>query len=668
MNQDLVINLIPIELNASTFKIHISADSDNAPNKINPASLGLPDIERPAGWDVLPFQGSSEFELMPENIPVMKRLIAKLLHSYLYRKGLILSTDFIGGVVVMEFSHESTRNETNVYKRYAIRIFGPKDQHACKGKGWHLNVLYEGETEVTKQHLSRLPRLDDAVSKVVVDRSVKRIRDLTPEEAASAQTKVVVSYKARRKLGFSANYSRTPNKYGKFYEESIGFYTKYLRGQVIENSFTIFESGFQPVSESQIINATRDSNLLLFGGNHVHFNPYQGLKEYGPFKPVEMGDHRFFFIFHKDDADYANRLYGCLNKGLKGFPGLYRFVGLELKLDKEKTITFSDEDPTAEISGKLDGIQFDPAFRYMAIYISRIQKDENDEQKQNAYFRLKKTLLERNISSQVIYKSNIDLPNFNYFLPNISIAILAKLGGIPWRLSRPIRHDLVVGLGAFRGRDSNLYLGTTVTFKNDGTFVRFDSNQVSSTNDLINYFRSVLSSVPQEWPEVKRLVIHFFKDMNREEERAVVVALDSLGLKIPYIVTHIIEDAELIPFDLSYPGKMPMSGTCIVLRRGDYLLCNNTRYASLTGAKIDDFPFPVRIKISKASIQDLANEDIQQIIDQVYQFSRMYWVSVKQKGKPVTILYSEKVAEISAAFEGHVLPNSDVATRTLWFL
>jgi len=156
--------------------------------------------------------------------------------------------------------------------------------------------------------------------------------------------------------------------------------------------------------------------------------------------------------------------------------------------------------------------------------------------------------------------------------------------------------------------------------------------------------------------------------MNAEEEKAVVSALDVLGLKIPYVVANIVEDTNLVPVDLAYSGKMPMSGTCVILRRGDYLLCNNTRYADVTGSKIDDFPFPVRIKISKASIRELASEDIQQLIDQVYQFSRMYWVSVKQKGKPVTILYSERVAEMSASFEGQALPHSDVATRSLWFL
>jgi len=668
MNQDLVMNLVPIELKASHIKIHISADSQAGPYTINATHVGLGGAEEKASWGTAPFPNSSEFEVTADHTSIMKRLIGKALLGSLRNEGLIVSSDFIGSPVALEFSHESAKNETNVYKRYYVRILAPRDQFACKGHHWHLNVSYGGETEVTKTSLSAMPHVRDAISKVVVDGRLKRLTDLTVQEASSNSTRAVVSRDARKILGFEVNFTRIPNKYSKSYDESLRFYSKYLHGRTIENLFSVFETGFQPVSESQIFKATKNSNLLLFGNNRTHFNPYNGLKEYGPFQPADPGHYRFFFIFHKQDADHANKLYSCLNKGLKGFPGLNRFVGLELKLDKEKTISFLDDDPIAEISARLNQIQLEENTRYIAIYISRIKKDDADETKRNVYFRLKKLLLEKNIGSQVVYKSNIDLPNFNYFLPNIAIAILAKLGGIPWRLSRPIKHDLVVGLGAFRNIDNNVFLGTTVAFKNDGTFIRFDSSQVSSVDDLVVFFQSILSSVPKEWPEVKRLVIHFYKDMNAEEEKAVLSALNSLGLKIPYVIAHIVEDTSLLPFDSAYSGKMPTSGTCVILRKGDYLLCNNTRYADVTGSKIDDFPFPVRIKISKASVREMAQEDIQQLIDQVYQFSRMYWVSVKQKGKPVTILYSERVAEMSAAFEGQALPHSDLATRTLWFL
>ncbi len=49
---------------------------------------------------------------------------------------------------------------------------------------------------------------------------------------------------------------------------------------------------------------------------------------------------------------------------------------------------------------------------------------------------------------------------------------------------------------------------------------------------------------------------------------------------------------------------------------------------------------------------DSANH-MQELIDQVYQFSLIYWKSVKQQNLPVTITYPEMVAEMILKFEGN---------------
>ena len=48
---------------------------------------------------------------------------------------------------------------------------------------------------------------------------------------------------------------------------------------------------------------------------------------------------------------------------------------------------------------------------------------------------------------------------------------------------------------------------------------------------------------------------------------------------------------------------------------------------------------------------------IEYLIDQVYQFSRMYWKSVHQQNLPVTIKYPEMVTEIVPHFAGHEIPD-----------
>jgi hypothetical protein len=57
---------------------------------------------------------------------------------------------------------------------------------------------------------------------------------------------------------------------------------------------------------------------------------------------------------------------------------------------------------------------------------------------------------------------------------------------------------------------------------------------------------------------------------------------------------------------------------------------------------------------------------INDLIDQVYQFSRMYWTSVTQQNLPVTIKYLEMVAEKYPHFERNNI--SDIGKESLWFI
>lgn len=669
MNSDLVVNLFPIELSNKELTAYIGPASPDRSLNAKKAVFKDDETEVTVLWDVSYFEGSEEIRVSRDRISAVKRILGKHLRENLSKKGLIIGSDFVGGVKVLQEMSSSRHSDVKTYKEFSIRIFSPRDQYIGPRNLWCLSVSCLGLIEITSKPLSSYLNHMDVISKVIVDGRVKKVLDLNDQEKASQHTKVIVSKRLGAIIGLPQNFYKPSNKYSSQFIEISDFYERYLKGQSIEEEFVVYESGFQAIPDGQVLQASKNSNLLVFGSNQANVNPYNGLKENGPYKQVDNTNYKFIFIFHEADRDYANKLYGFLTKGFKGYPGLFRFVGLDLKLDKERSITFVSDDPTGEISQKLNEIEFEANIQYLAIYISQIQRDDPDELKKSYYYKIKKLLLEKNITSQVVYKYNIEKPAFNYYLPNISIAILAKLGGIPWRLSRPIKNDLIIGVGAFR-EDENVYLGTTVAFQNDGSFISFNAQKATTPQELGEYFHQIISDISKDQKNIKRIVIHFYKTMSRKEELAITDALEKLGLKIPYIVVNIVEDRDgtIIPFDMEYGGKMPMSGICVALRRGTYLLCNNTRYFSQTGQKIDDFPFPVHINISKSSIKDISDEEIQELIDQVYQFSRMYWVSIKQKGKPVTVEYSEKIAKMSAALLGEQLPITQTANRTLWFL
>ena len=689
MEQNLIMNLIPFNFSFEKIPIYYS-DSEETPNIISKKLLGLsesndlPESNERVYWDLKEFTNSQKLEIKKndqEKFRAISNIVKKTLQEYFLEQQLIVDKNFTSDIIVLEKTDNYTQDGLIKYKQFIIRIVRPKQQYACfNGNSWFLSISYGGEKEITKKPLKLYTDDYNIIKKVLVGNKVKLLDNLLDnlkeEEKVSDNTKVIVSNKLRKRKNWPRNFYKTQNRYFAFYSEISNFYEKYLKGQDItitqDKKISIFLSGFHKITDTQIIKTEKDSNLLTFGENQTHFSPYYGIKEYGPLQSIEQEKYKFFFIFHQEDRDIANKLYAYFTKGTQGFPGLFRFVGLNVEIDTQKTITFTKEKPMSEIKKQLASLTFDPNIKYLGIYISRIKKDDMDPEKEKVYYKLKQMLLKKNITSQVIYRDNINNPNFRYFLPNIGVAILAKLGGIPWRLSRPIENDLVIGVGAFRPRNQNqnTYIGTTMTFKNDGSFVAFDSSKANSIDDIADFLKDVILDISkkQDISQFNRIIIHYYKTMNKKESKIIEDTLNHLNLKMPYIVLHITESSHYIPFDTAYNGTMPVSGTCIIIKNGFYLLCNNERYSNTTRARIKDYPFPIQIKISKTSQQQLSITDIKSLIDQVYQFSRMYWRSVKQKEKPVTILYSEQIAKMSSAFDIGQLPCSDTAKKTVWFL
>jgi len=350
-----------------------------------------------------------------------------------------------------------------------------------------------------------------------------------------------------------------------------------------------------------------------------------------------------------------------------------KYVSVRFEVDFAKSLKLQKEQAIIkEVSNWLSHTVFDSDKKYFVLYISPINKNEENEDRSVIYFQMKELLLEKDISSQVIYKDNLGKDAFNFYLPNIAVAILAKLGGIPWRLPYPLKKDLIIGIGAERSIDtgSNL-IGTAICFRNDGQFEEF---KVFPSDDIKQLGESLKNSI-REFSEISdgcnRLIIHYYKALGSEERTILDSVMKQLNVDVPYVFVTVndTESKDYVVFYEDFDGRMPISGTIVRLRFNEFLLCNNTRYGSLTGQKLMGYPFPVKVKITSQP-RELTHDfvTVKEILNQVYEFSRIYWKSIRQRNKPVTIEYSEIIAKVVSKFENKKLPDSRTATRSLWFL
>jgi hypothetical protein len=131
------------------------------------------------------------------------------------------------------------------------------------------------------------------------------------------------------------------------------------------------------------------------------------------------------------------------------------YIKVPFELDITKNIEFdSVENAVATVRNAIKNAEWQPDTRYLALFVNPVPKLEKDEERKNIYYKIKEILLYEDVLSQVkksehLYKNVKPNSYFNTFLPHIEIAMLAKLGGVPWRLNRLTNNELIVGVGAF---------------------------------------------------------------------------------------------------------------------------------------------------------------------------------------------------------------------------
>lgn len=470
-------------------------------------------------------------------------------------------------------------------------------------------------------------------------------------------------------------YSRPESRYKKNCAKIDGFISHYLNTEGFLKVVPFYNQ-YIHVEAGRVNPASKE---LVFAGGATNYVPRKGVND-GPFRGPSSSCIKLLFIGHQDRKEDANTLNTYFRKGYGDYKGLETY--LNCPFTYQTGISFSSDHPYEEIRTKFQQMQptLDKSASYIGIYMTPVSKNIRDNEKLQDYYSVKELFLNYGIPVQCIETDKMiqrladdkrtNKYYFGYTLQNMSIAINAKLGGTPWRLNVPDKRELVIGVGAFRNRlTGTKYIGSAFSFDNTGAFNSFQYFRKDEIDELGGSIKLAIQDFSSTIQNPDRLIIHYYKDMNEREVQVIEDALKSLNLPIPIFIVTInkTESEDIFVFDAKSPDKMPYSGRYINLGGYRYLLCNNTRYENNYG-RIESYPFPVKLKIWSPNAQEeLDQNTIRQLIDQVYQFSRIYWKSVSQQNLPVTTKYPEMVAEIAPFFTAGYIPES-ADYNNLWFL
>lgn len=641
------------------FKMHVDSFSSKIPHKTSISFNKWHEEENENRYVYFSFQKPISkddyfsFELDPKSTKYFKpKYIKEILITYFKRNNFLVEPYKTG----IDFSIYEKVNFYNdnweIYRRYDF-IIKSKRNEIIFNIGSESTLISQSVSSINPESRTKIVNPQNGL--------VQKIKGANQP----VNGRIIANYQKRQEL----QVSNEPKKlsYKELYQKLSRFYTNTLLA-IKDEYLKIEAGGLKNVQPYDLYKVNLQDNLMLFGKNQTDINAVTGMRDYGPYKaPTNASNNKFIFIY--ENRDDANKLYLYLKNGLKHFPGLWSYIGVPPTLDIDKSYKYNSTETLSEefeqfITDKFPSNTYD---NYFAVIIGPFNKQDTDDEQTALYYAIKDKFLQKGIPSQFINQTGIREGSFHYYLPNIAVAILAKLGGVPWRLKNKKHNELIVGFNQKKVGDTN-FIGSAVFFTNEGelgSIIGYPESQ--SEEILIQYLReSIDSYITEKENPPERLVIHYYKPYSSHEKESIENLIQNeLRLNIPFAIVEVNDSKTQsdICFDKDFEMGMPESGTYIKVGLDEYLLFNNTRYQKRPLRNVLE-ELPIKVKIHFADTGGFSHKDL---ISQVYEFSRLYWKGLKQRSQPATTIYAKLIADFTAHFDGK-LPNNNIVHQTPWFL
>lgn len=568
------------------------------------------------------------------------------LGTHLQQQGFIVDTSPFANSV-SAYQHQGSHDENHDVFRRIDFDWDPKSKLLSYNVGSDFTLISKRHESIAKGRV-----YDDQLG--LVYRSSGDDKGRSKRSASQLRKLGIVP--PRRKLSFAARYQALSD-----------FGAKHLH-QFGQNAFRFRNRGFMSVSEPRIGTvAEQGRQPMIFGSDRMEVDPVTGMREHGPFrKPQNVNEKALLFVYN--NRSDANQLYKYLKFGRRHFPGLLSYANLPVTLaEPQKGVPYESADSLCATLEPALSKHYPSrnAKDVVAVVIGPFSKNQSTEEQSEVYYDAKKLLLEYGMTSQFIHTDTINNEDVHYMLPNIAIGLVAKAGGIPWKLGGRRRNELVVGLNT-KLMEKDRFLGSAVFLDNEGRLGCVRSLPISDREALVSHLHNAICKYADSLADrPERITIHYYKPPRRDEIWQIAELLHEHRLDIPWAVVEVNDSAEKTDmcFDVDYKMGVPQSGTFVRLDDNQYLLFNNNRYSERPNRTVTD-QFPLKLRIWRNGGGGFTD---QQLIEQVYEFCHLNWSGLHLSRSPITTKYSKLVAQFSSRFGGCLPENETVQSRP-WFL
>jgi hypothetical protein len=298
---------------------------------------------------------------------------------------------------------------------------------------------------------------------------------------------------------------------------------------------------------------------------------------------------------------------------------------------------------------------------------------------QNPYIRTKSLLLTLGIPTQEIRMSTINQSPYalQYTLQNFSTSLYAKLNGTPWTVNqdKAISDELVVGMGfaelsGSRSESRQRYVGITTVFSGDGTYLLGNISKECTYDGYADMVRESMLSLLRElktrnnWRpgDTVRVIFHAHRPLKRVDVGKIVLACTrEIGAEqdIQMAFVTVSHDHPFYILDRREKGVpvkrdsdvmkgvfAPGRGTIARIGRATRLLAINS--GKLIKRANTPLPKPLLVSLHP----DSTFKDVDYLAEQTLKFTSLSWRSTLPADTPVTIFYSERIAELLGRLSG----------------
>jgi len=399
---------------------------------------------------------------------------------------------------------------------------------------------------------------------------------------------------------------------------------------------------------------------------------WPGLARYGPFSRDTFArpTPRILVIFPKAAQGAVENFIRCLRDGIPdhegyqaGFAKTFGLVNPRFDL-----VPLAPEPSPAQSyrAAVLEALARDELPDAAVIVVS--DRDGDLTSNENPYLHGKAVLLMAGVAVQHARLSTItkNPAALQYILQNISIALYAKMKGIPWTVDHDltIADELVIGIGTAELSDSRIrerqrYVGITTVFRGDGNYLLGQLSQEASYADypqmLRDSTRGIISEIKKRngWQpgDTVRIVFHAALPP-RDADFALLMrdAVHAVGDQqhVEFAFVTVSHDHPFALLDTAQPGRKTQKGIKGAYAPDRGLIVQTDRYSRLvttTGLSLIKraglpLPRPLHVHLHRHS----TFTDLHYLAEQVLKFTALSWRSTLPARDPVTIHYSQLIA------------------------